>query len=174
MQQTTAILDARVRRIGAGSGHCGRQMESISSLMGSQTMGSAAPPESLTLFEHCGFKRILFCVEADDQKRLLGLNAVIDIYYIEDSTAGEDPVKIGRVSYWGKLVPGPFAKSDPKWSASITASCLYNEQNADELPELVQEVGPGAFMTMVTQTMFGTSYGHQILGLDGYVFPKDT
>jgi hypothetical protein len=169
MTQTRTLTDSTVRRPAAG--FSGPPLTLFSSLNDPSKTGGALSSQTAEIFSHCGFQRILFTFEADAAKQLVGLTAILDIYYVGDPDNGAGAVKIGRVSYNGKLVRGSSAYGKPEWKVSMASSCLYDRSNAGDLPALVQEVGPGAFMTGVTQTLLGTAYGQELLGLKGYTVP---
>jgi hypothetical protein len=145
---------------------------SISSLGDPSKGGFVIPAEFVDIWKHAGFQKILFTFEADESKLVHSLSAVIDVYYVDEPSTGKGALKIGRVSYYGELVPGLFATSDPTWRVSLGHSLNYNPSNAWQLPKMVQEIGPGAFLMAVIQTIFGTSYGQQLCGLQDYHFPE--
>jgi hypothetical protein len=169
MIQTTTLTDSGIRRAGKGASFGGPP--AISTFGDPYSSGYSQDPQAARLWSHCGFQRILFMFDADSSKQIVGINAIIDVYYVGDPDTGGGAVKIGRVSYSGKLVQGASAYSKPEWKVSMASTCLYNQSNSADLPELVRQVGPGAFMTAVIQTLLGTEFGMDLMGLKGYSIP---
>jgi hypothetical protein len=165
MLSTKAMTDGAVRPVGAPGAPSTVHVETLPSPASFYGSGFTLPPAEAEFWEHCGFQRVLFLFEADAQKHVTSLNAVIDVFHTGDG----GPFKVGRVSYWGKL---STAHDKPEWVVSMAHSCPYNERNAHELPPLVRKTGPGAFITAVIQTIFGTKYGQKLLGLENYTFPE--
>lgn len=119
-----------------------------------------------------GFKKIILEVETDQSQIIRQFYIIVDIYYVPpDYLIGEeDLVKLGRVNYSGNLVQDAF-HTKPRWKGHMIVSCPFTKDNSDELPDKVQDVGPGAFITAVIQTLFGTLEGMKMLGLEGYKIP---
>ncbi|MBI4905349.1 MAG: hypothetical protein HY820_17070 [Acidobacteria bacterium] len=163
----TTSMDAGVRNFSTSSG--GASVESLGVL---SNLDFVVPANNAEIWKHCGFQRVLFTFEADESKTITSINAVLDIYYVSDSTIATAPVKIGRVSYMGKLVPGAGPTVDPKWTVSTSYSLNFTRNTAAQMPKLVLEIGPGAFITFVIQTLFGTSYGRELCDLQNYTVPK--
>ena len=120
-----------------------------------------------------GFKKILMEVDSDLNHLIRQLYIILDIFYVPPSYLIEenDLIKLGRVNYSGNLIQ-VSAQSKPKWNGHILVSSIYNEKNSGDLPFKVLQVGPGAFMTAVIQTLFGTLDGMKMLGLEGFEIPE--
>ena len=168
MRHTKTTVDVEVRSFGTRTGGGVATIEPFGDV---SNLPFVLPAQSAELWKHCGCRRVLFMWEADESKTLTSINAVIDVYYVSDQATAAGAVKIGRVSYMGKLVPGSSNNSDPSWTVSYASSLNFTRDNAAQMPELVREVGPGVFVTFVIQTIFGTSYGQQLCGLEDYHIP---
>jgi hypothetical protein len=121
---------------------------------------------------HGGFKKKLLEIQADDSNTIVQFYAVIDVFYVPPSylVFEKDPVKLGTVNYSGNLVQGGVSDKS-KWNTQMIVSCPFNETNSAGLPFNVKKVGPGAFLTAIIQSLFGTMSGIKLLGLEGYKIP---
>jgi hypothetical protein len=120
-----------------------------------------------------GFKVVFLQIEADHNKVITMVHALIEVYFRPPSyIIGTVPFLIGSVNILAKLA-GPLSLSSAcQWTTNITVSCPYHQGNADQLPNEVKEIGVGAFITGVIQTLFGTSHGLTLLGLEGFRLPE--
>lgn len=134
------------------------------------------------LWNHAAYKIKHLELTTDGANTLTSLTAVIEVFFIEDQTkkSGYSPQDqgleqkmrdLGTVHYWGTLVPGTGTDSNAKWDVRTSASCNYSEKSFKHLPDLLQKIGPGAFITAVTQSLFGTQIGLKMLKLDSYHIP---
>lgn len=121
---------------------------------------------------HGGFQKKLLEIQTDKNNSIVQFYAVIDIFYVPPSylVFEKDPVKLGTVNYSGNLVDGAQS-NESKWNTQIIVSCPFNEKNSAGLPVAVLKVGPGAFITAIVQSLFGTITGIKLLGLEGYNIP---
>ena len=126
---------------------------------------------ALQMLAHSAFKRTTFYCSADESNRLLSLIATVEVYFVQDPAKMSKALLIGTISYSGRLLFIATAKGEPTWSPALTANCLYNESNSKKLPDLLKQFGPGAFITAVAQTLFGTLEGKRLLGLEKYTIP---
>lgn len=118
-----------------------------------------------------GFKKILVDVETDEKKTITKFYAIIDIYYVPPNNLIQenDLMKLGRVNYSGNLVQENSIK--PSWKGNMIVNPTFKKGNSDNLPSKILEIGPGAFLTAVVQTLFGTLEGLKMLGLEGLKAP---
>ena len=123
------------------------------------------------MLSHATFKRTSFYCSADESNRLLSLIATVEVYFVPDPPRMSNALLVGTVSYSGRLLFIDTPKGKPAWSPNLSATCLFNESNSKKLPALLKEFGPGAFITAVAQTLFGTLQGQRLLGLESYTIP---
>lgn len=131
------------------------------------SVGVLKSPEEI--LNYCSYKKLLLDVVTDDSDTIVQLNALIDIYF--DTPSGQNAVKLGTVRVFGNLVPATSQYEKPKWNATYTVSSYFKEKDAGKLPPLVCNYGPGAIITCLTQTLFGTKAGKTLLGLQDYNMP---
>lgn len=114
-----------------------------------------------------GFKVIKFEYATGPGGYINKLAAVIEIFHMPPSFLLVDvtATKLGTVSLIAVLKSPGSRFSDPEWTISLVSTCLYNQGNADQLPAEVRDIGPGAYMTGVTQALLGTKQGLKMLGL---------
>ena len=160
--------DSTIRSLAEGLDSC-----DLLALCDQKRRGDVTSATSGDLFPHCGFKKTLLEVVADAGHVIVEMRAIVDIYFIglERPVSEKDAVKLGTVLYHGELVPGEMAGSEPKWNVRIQAISLFNKNNSASLPEICKTVGPGAFMSAVIQSLFGTKLGFKLLNLGDYTIP---
>ena len=118
-----------------------------------------------------GFRKVMLEVETDESNMIVQFDALLDIFYVPPSflvAKEKTPTKLGQVSFSGNLVKG---SRKPKWNSKIIVDCPFNEANSSGLPAAVRSIGPGAFLTCVVQSLFGTKNGIKMLGLEGFQLP---
>ncbi|MBS1798120.1 MAG: hypothetical protein JSS81_30170 [Acidobacteria bacterium] len=118
-----------------------------------------------------GFRKILLEVQADASRTITQFYAVLDLFYVQPSfiIPKPEPLKIGRVIYSGNLVDAGSGKM--KWNTSIIISTPYNQNNAESLPPKLREFGTGTVISSIMQSLFGTTAGIKLLGLEDYKIP---
>ncbi len=126
---------------------------------------------------NAGFKKKLMEIDVDETDTIVRFHAIIDIFYMPPSylTDAKPPFKLGSAEVSGEVLADEGG-GDRLWETSVKGTCLYTKRDIEKLPKALLEarIGPGAFITMVTQTLFGTKEGLKILGLERYNVLEET
>ena len=156
-----------------------KRLKGLTGVSGPMKKNNLVPPSGGTqhltsdFANRIGYRKQKLEIDTDGDM-ITRINGIVDIEYIDIDRNGKEaaPLKVATAYYLGELVPPATSGQKGEWKCSLNITTYFSSARPNELPESLVKFGPGAFVTIAVQALFGTKFGLTVLGLGDYQLPE--